>query len=122
MIMVSCDSNSQHRIPLASYKQQGKNRGEACVSDGRASEQLAAHLRARSRQLVGWRYRRGPSYHLQSLDPQETPCGADEGEEAGRYPFDTIFGNWGDGGESIERGVCGSQSPRGGLSWWISNI
>ena len=27
----------------------GENRGEACVSDGRASEQLVAHLRAGSR-------------------------------------------------------------------------
>ena len=31
----------------------GENRGEACMSDGRASEQLAAHLRAGSRQCAG---------------------------------------------------------------------
>ena len=30
-----------------------ENRGEACVSDGRTSEQLAAHLRAGSRQCAG---------------------------------------------------------------------
>ena len=80
----------------------GENRGEACVSDGRASEQLAAHLRAGSRQRVGWRYRRGPSYHLQSPDPRETPCGADGGGETDKCSFDTIFGNQGEGGESIE--------------------
>ena len=96
--------------------------GEACVSDGRASEQLAAHLRAGSRQCAGWRYRRGPNYHLQSPDPLETPCGADGGEETDRCSFKTIFGNWGDGREPIERGLCGSQDRRDGILWWNSNI
>ena len=73
------------------------------MSDGRVSKQLAAHLRAGSIQRVGWRCRGGPSYHLQSPDPRETPCDVDGGEETDRCPFDTIFGNWGDGGESIER-------------------
>ena len=36
----------------------GENRGEACVRDGRASEQLAVHICAGSRQRIGWRYRR----------------------------------------------------------------
>ena len=62
------------------------------MSDGRASEQLAAHLRAGSRQRAGWHYRRGPSYHLQSPDPRETPCSAGGGEETDRCSFDTSLG------------------------------
>ena len=93
----------------------GEKRGEACASDDRVSEQLAAHLRAGSRQRVGWRYRRGPSYRLQLSDSRETLCGVDGGEKTDICPFDTIFGNWGGDGESIERGLCGSQDRRDGV-------
>lgn len=76
------------RVP----QEAGENRGETCVSDGRTSEQLVAHLRAGSRQRAGWRYRRGPSYHLQLPDPRETPCSAGGGEETDRCSFDTSLG------------------------------
>ena len=82
------------------------------MSDGRASEQLAAHLHAGYRRRVEWRYRRGPSYHLQSPEPRETPGRVGEGEETDRCSFDTIFGSQGGGRESIEQGLCGSQDRR----------
>ena len=85
------------------------------MSDDWASEQLAAHLRTGYRQRVEWRYRRGPSYHLQSPDPRETPCSAGGGEETDRCSFDTIFGNQGGGWRSIERGLCGSQERQDGV-------